>query len=440
MLPTAYVILKELPLTPNGKIDRGSLPAPDQTRSELNNGFVAPRDDLELQLVDIWQEVLGIRPIGVRDNFFELGGHSLMAVRLLAQVEERLGERLPLSIIFQGATVEHLASVLRQRAWEKLPPVIVPIQPGGTRTPLFFVHAAGGHVFSYTALARSLGPDQPFYGLQARSVGDKHDFRADIESMAADYIEAIRSVQREGPYLLGGWSLGGLIAFEMARQLLQQGQQVALLVMVDAYLPGLISRLHRRFVKERQRDKILILSQHLGIPYDRLKGAWTDLIKMEWADQLSYVLDEGKRSGRLAPNMGLSDVRLLFGLLETHADLIWTYKPQAFEGRATLIRAMSALSMGDAPTKNLISRFILRPLGISSLVRRTVRSLQRRTRGWKRLAAGGLTVYDVPGNHFTMIQEPQVRLLAERLNASIDEAIAEGPDGSATDHRVAKLT
>jgi hypothetical protein len=210
--------------------------------------------------------------------------------------------------------------------------------------------------------------------------------------------------------------------------------------MVDAYLPGLISRLHRRFVKEKQRDKILILCQHLGIPFDRLKGSWSDLIEMEWDDQLSYVLEEGKKSGRLAPNMGISDVRLLFGFLETHADLIWTYKPKAFEGRVTLIRAMSALSMGDVPTKNLISRFILRPLGISSLVRRTVRSLQRRTRGWKRLAAGGLTVHDVPGNHFTMIQEPQVRLLAEQLNACIDAAIAEGPDGSVTDHTVAKLT
>jgi thioesterase domain-containing protein len=440
MLPAAYVILKGLPLTPNGKIDRGSLPAPDPARSEQNNGFVAPRDDLELQLVNIWQEVLGIRPIGVRDNFFELGGHSLMAVRLLAQVEERMGERLPLSIIFQGATVEHLASVLRQRAWEKLPPVIVPIQPGGTRTPLFFVHAAGGHVFSYTALARSLGQDQPFYGLQARSADDEHDSHTDIESLAADYIEAIRSVQRDGPYLLGGWSLGGLIAFEMARQLRQQGHQVALLVMVDAYLPSLISRLHRRFVKERQREKILILIQHLGIPFDRLKGSWSDLIDLEWDEQLSHVLDEGKKAGRLAPNMDLSDMRLLFDLLETHADLIWTYKPQAFEGRVTLIRAMSSLSMGDAPTKNLISRFILRPLGISSLVRRTVRSLQRRTKVWKRLATGGLTVHDVPGNHFTMIQEPQVRLLAERINDCIDAAIAEGPDSSITDHTVAKLT
>ena len=171
MVPAVVVLLDALPVTPNGKIDRRALPAPDRSRPELEKAFVAPRDDLERQLAHIWEEVLGVRPVGVTDNFFELGGHSLLAVRLFAVIEKRLGKKLPLTAVFQGATVEHLAGVLRQQATPGPQSSLVAIQPGGSKRPLFLVHPAGGHVFPYIHLAQFLGPDQPCYGLQARGRG-----------------------------------------------------------------------------------------------------------------------------------------------------------------------------------------------------------------------------------------------------------------------------
>ena len=228
MVPAAFVPLDALPLQANGKIDRQALPSPDRIRPASDKAFVAPRDDLERQLAHIWEEVLGVRPVGITDNFFELGGHSLSAVRLFAMVEKQLGKKLSLTSIFQGATIEHLAELIRLKATPGPRSSVVPLQPGGSKLPLFLVHPAGGHVFPYLRLAQLLGADQPCYGLQARGLEDGQEPHARIEDMAAYYIEALRTVQPTGPYLLGGWSMGGVVAFEMAQQLHAQGQQVAL--------------------------------------------------------------------------------------------------------------------------------------------------------------------------------------------------------------------
>ena len=157
MVPAVFVPLDALPLMPNGKVDRGALPEPDRTRLEPGKTFVAPRNALERQLSHLWEEVLGIRPIGVTDNFFELGGHSLAAVRLFALIEKRLGKKVPLATVFQGATVEHLANILQQGTKAAPHSSLVAIQPGGNRRPLFLIHPAGGHVFPYVHLAHCLG-------------------------------------------------------------------------------------------------------------------------------------------------------------------------------------------------------------------------------------------------------------------------------------------
>src|SRR5271170_2383026 len=146
-MPSVFVPIDALPLMPNGKVDRGGLPEAGRVQPALEKQFVAPRDPLEAQLVGLWEEVLGVRPIGVTDNFFELGGHSLAAVRLFALIEKRLGKRVPLATVFQGATVEHLATILRQRSQAPPHSALVAIQPEGNRRPLFLIHPAGGHVF-----------------------------------------------------------------------------------------------------------------------------------------------------------------------------------------------------------------------------------------------------------------------------------------------------
>jgi aspartate racemase len=238
MLPAAFVGLEALPLTPTGKLDRRALPAPRPAAIGRSDTYLAPRDETERRIAGIWEELLGARPIGISDNFFELGGHSLLAVRLIARIEEQLGARLPLAALFEDATVAHLAHLARQAQDARPPSALVAIQPGGHRAPFFCVHPAGGSVLCYAELARGLGAGQPFYGLQARGIDDGQPPQARIEDMAAGYVAAIRAAQPDGPYLLGGWSLGGVVAFEMARQLTAQGHAVALLALFDSLAPA----------------------------------------------------------------------------------------------------------------------------------------------------------------------------------------------------------
>jgi amino acid adenylation domain-containing protein len=170
MIPAGFVFMEKLPLTPNGKVDRRALPQPEGTGAERENGFLAPRDAIELQLANAWENTLGVKPIGIKDNFFELGGHSLLAVRLFAQIEKVFGKKLPLATLFQAPDVENFAKLLRQEGWLPSWSSLVPIQPNGSRPPFFCVHAHGGNVLNFKDLARHLGPDQPFYGLQAQGL------------------------------------------------------------------------------------------------------------------------------------------------------------------------------------------------------------------------------------------------------------------------------
>jgi acyl carrier protein len=238
MMPSAFVLLDELPLTPSGKVDRRALPAPEQTRTEQNGAFVAPRDELELRLAEMWEKVLGVQPVGVTDNFFDLGGHSLLAVRLFAQIEKVFGKNLPLATLFQAPTVEQLTPIVREQdssaSWSSL----VAVQPEGSKPPFFGVHGALANVLMFRGLAHHLGPDQPVYGLQAQGLDGKHEPHTRVEEMAAHYIAEIRTVQSEGPYYLGGVSFGGLVAFEMAQQLHARGERVALLALFNTDFPG----------------------------------------------------------------------------------------------------------------------------------------------------------------------------------------------------------
>jgi pimeloyl-ACP methyl ester carboxylesterase len=170
----------------------------------------------------------------VKDDFFNLGGDSLSAVRLMLEIEQHFGQKLSLATLFPSSTIEHLASILRQATGSRLSSPLVAIQPSGAKPPFFCVHPIGGNVLCYLDLARHLGEDQPFYGLQASGIDGEGEPKSRIEGMAGYYIEAIREIQPQGPYLLGGWSFGGVVAFEMAQQLHSSGEQVALLALIDS--------------------------------------------------------------------------------------------------------------------------------------------------------------------------------------------------------------
>jgi thioesterase domain-containing protein/acyl carrier protein len=386
-VPALFVALDALPLMPNGKVDRRALPMPDRARPELEKAFVAPRDDLELQLAQIWEEVLGVRPVGVRDNFFELGGHSLLAVRLFAIIEKRLGRKLPLTTVFQGATVEHLAGVLRQQAKPGPQSCLVTIKPDGSKRPLFLVHPAGGHVFPYIHLAQYLDPDQPCYGLQARGLEEGQEPHTRIEDMAAYYIEALQTVQPAGPYLLGGWSMGGVVAFEMAQQLHAQGQRVALLALLDGRIPTADETF-----PEEDYEAVLLVERYFGISF----GPMESLAQLPKDEQLAFMLEQAKSAGLVPVELDVAEARRFVELLKSDLRATQHYALHPYPGRVTLFKASEELA-GASPDPTL---------------------------GWSEWANAGVEVHLVPGNHANLVYEPHVEVLAEKLSACISGALS----------------
>jgi amino acid adenylation domain-containing protein len=235
MVPTAIVLLATMPLTPNGKIDHGALPRPSLAADQRKGWHKPPRDPLEYALAAIWEELLGVR-VGVWDNFFDLGGHSLLAVQMMDAVSRACGCSVPLTILFTESTVERLAKALKDTS-ALSPSPLVALNPAGTRPPFLFLHGdyTGGGFYS-DALAKALGPDQPFYAVHPHGI-DNTEVPASIEVMAADRLRWVREVRPQGPYMLGGHCYGALVALEMARQLILEGEEVPTVVLIDVKAP-----------------------------------------------------------------------------------------------------------------------------------------------------------------------------------------------------------
>jgi amino acid adenylation domain-containing protein len=236
MLPGVFVNVARFPLTPNGKVDRKALPAPTASDFDNTGEYIAPRDPVERKLLHLWEEVLGVSPISVTANFFELGGRSLMAARLFTKILRTFGKELPLSTLFRSPTVEQLATELRPSTGEAEYRTVVPIQEGGSLPPFFCIHGGAGSTLFMRQLANQLGPCQPFYGVEPDGLDGKPFRHTSVEAMAQYYLSEIRKVQPTGPYYLGGYCFGGLVAFEMARILQQQGEQPALVALFSAAL------------------------------------------------------------------------------------------------------------------------------------------------------------------------------------------------------------
>ena len=389
MAPAAFVFLDALPLTPNGKLDRGALPAPDQHSRPSSNDASAPRSVTEQALIELWQEILGCGTINVDDNFFELGGHSLLAVRLFARIEKRFGRRLPLATLFQSSTVKQLAAALDQNS-SSSSSSLVAIQPSGTRRPFFCVHAVGGNVLEYYDLARHLGPDQPFYGLQSFGLVAPNQTHARIEDMAAHYVKEIREVQPSGPYFIGGRSLGGIIAYETARQLRGAGQDVALLALFDSYPVG-----HQKLSARDARGRKARRRRRLAVHFANLQG-------LSMPAKLQYLLNKSQYAPRKIRNaawravyrscekFGIAMPRALSSVEQFNWLAAHRFVPRLYDGPVTLFWASTDL-----------------------------RATFDQIAGWQKLAPGGLEVREVPGSHLDMIKEPHVAELAKQLEQSL---------------------
>jgi amino acid adenylation domain-containing protein len=235
MVPSAFLQLARLPLTPNGKLNRAALPKPERADLDSNQNYVAPRDAVERKLVKLWEEALGVSPIGVRTSFFDLGGRSLLAARLFMKMSRAFGKDLALATLFRAPTIEQLATELRLNGAAVYSTVIA-IQPSGSKPPFFCVHGGAGGTLFLHRLAREMGADRPFYGLEPEGLDGRRFQHSTLEQMAAHYIWEVRKVQPEGPYYIGGYCFGGLVAFEMAQQLRARGQQAEVVGMFNAPL------------------------------------------------------------------------------------------------------------------------------------------------------------------------------------------------------------
>ena len=376
--PSAIVVLAQ---PPEELEARSPAPAPLPVTTVPSNGGV------EGTLSAWWQEMLGVEHVRLDDDFFELGGHSLIGVRMFAKVKKTYQVDLELSVLFEARTVRQLAAVVRKakqpattvsRAWSAL----VPIQPNGSRVPLFCVHAIGGDVLFYEPLAKALGPDQPFYAFKSPLVAQADIRDTSLEELASVYVKELRAFFPQGPYLLGGASLGGLVVFEMAKMLYAQGIEPGLVMLIDTSVPGSAKRVE-------VNHRVSTFWHHVrteGASYLMQKAAnkreyWKKLLLERTK---STACSFYRRAGR-----GLPTTLHLHEVEEAHKKALTHYNFQPYAGKITLMRAVNRgeiLSKREDPTL-----------------------------GWGQFAGGGLEIHDVPSGHISMLFEPFVRTFAEIL-------------------------
>lgn len=389
MVPSAFVALKALPLNTSGKLNRQALPIPESEDFALDNAFEAPKDALEQDLTQLWEQTLNIRPIGRKDNFFELGGDSLLATRVLVQIEAMRGQKLPLAVFQEAATVEKLAEFMRRQDLTTIQKPLVAIQPNGTKPPLFCIHSRNHHVLNYYPLARHLKSDRPIYGLQPRTTDADLISKLSIEEVAADYIAEIRTIQPSGPYFLLGYSFGGLVAYEIARQFAAQEECVALLAMVDTY--------NLREIWFRRTPAYLHFFKRLAVHRSelrkrRLKGK----VSYGWKLLAKGVFRKTDKRSSLSLHQPSAETVMLE---EAYQQLTRTYVPQPYSGQAILFKA----SQPPEEWHRLISAKMDNCLGWSKLI-------------------STLKVCTLPCDHFNVVFDPYVQLLAEALQMYLDSA------------------
>jgi thioesterase domain-containing protein/acyl carrier protein len=396
-IPTAFVFLEALPRAPDGGLDLQALPPLDE-HALVGEAFPAtPRTPVEQTLARLWQQLLRIDAVGLEDNFFELGGHSLLAVKLFAEIERTFGRRLPLSTLYQAPSLGRLADAIAQ-ASDRSSSAVAVLQPRGSRPPLFLVHGLQGDVLEYRGLVNSLGPDQPVFGLEGRSGDDSEALLQTVEQLASGYVEELRRQQPTGPYYLCGYCWAGALTFEIGQQLRRAGEEVALLALIDAACPG-----HRgprppgNRLSRRRRNFSARIARNLGrlgelrmatVPrflWDRAVRMATELLgasAFRWSVRLRRPLFPAFRGRRQA---------FMYAAR--------AYRPATYPGRLTLLRAWTSSSREQGALW-----------------------------GWDRVAAGGVELHRVPGDHDEVMREPKVAGLAAALRASMDRTSSDLPE------------
>ena len=400
MVPAVFIRLDTFPLTPNGKVDRKALPAPADVA--VSAGYVAPKTETERKLCRIWADVLRVPQVGLNDNFFDLGGHSLLAVRIFNDVHRSFGVRLPLAALFEAPTVGQLSKRLAAAGEGGVEPseprwtTVVPIQPRGTLPPFFCVAGVGGNPMNLLHVAQAMGKEQPFYGLQLRGVDGARKPHRSVQAMAAEFLQDILEVQPTGPYYLGGYSMGGLAAYEVARMLRARGEKVGLVVLFDTFNPTLPT---------------WTPAERVSAHFERLRAEGLTYLRARVVAGASRRIARARR--QLRARLG-ADRNFEYRHEEVEAATIeaeMKYVPGSYAGDVLLIQAQLRLSAGDG-------------IGYRT----------HESNGWRDFITGRLDIQQVDCQHLDIVKEESAPRTAEiivrALAAARKAAIAAGPEAS----------
>lgn len=351
-------------------------------------------DDATQQLTRIWEDLLGVHPVEADQNYFDLGGDSLLAVQMFAQIDKVFQVQLPVATLFEAPTIADLAQILNREAPKTRWSSMVTIQPKGSRPPFFCMHGAGGNVFIYRELSGHLGEDQPFYGLQSQGLDGSTAPQTRIEEMAAGYTKEIRRIQPRGPYFLGGYCLGGTIAYEVAQQLRAQGEDVALLALFDTF--------------NWCKVPPLTLGKKISVAWEKVLFHVLNFLRLDGNGKKSFLREKihilrnrmpvwrGMLVGRLSGSSNRTDSEsLVLGRIWQANDRAANdYKPKPFPGVVTDFRPMKQYSI-----------------------------YQRKGLKWEELAQEGQNIVQLPVYPAGMLVEPFVIVLAQALKQSMDSAM-----------------
>jgi len=393
MVPDDFVLMDAIPITPNGKIDRKALPKPDYNIIARAEDYVAPRTEIEKNVAEIWQELMGIEKISVYDNFFELGGRSLVAVQIMARIEKLTGKRLPLATLFEHSTIEKLSIILKVDSksitWDSL----VPIKPKGSKMPIYIVHGAGLNVLLFSALALNMDAEQPVYGLQARGLNGIDEPLDVMEEIAANYIAEILAQNPDGPYALAGYSLGGTIAYEMARQMKEMGKEVKMLAVFDTYA--------------KQTD---IFDPPVKRTFNRVR-----LLFMKFFNSFALLAEDPKGTFKYKNEL------LRRRIIRTWWKLTGNNEKQtgffAYDNEIDEASAKAKRNYFQKPMDIVVDLFRAK--------KRTFYMDDYEFMGWKKFALKGVNVHEIPGEHNTIFAPPNDKEFAVVLQKCLDRVSKE---------------
>jgi len=399
MIPSVIVLMEKLPLTANNKVDRKALPEPINLSSSVSKDYVEPTTDTEKKLALIWSSILKIEKIGILDNFFEIGGHSMIAVNMIIRIEKEFGIRLPLATLFEQSDIQKLAKVIEAGITPDKWRSLVALRPDGKKKPLFLIHGLGLNVLLYTTIINYLDPDQPVYGLQAKGLNGIDKSLETIEEIASYYISEIMTVDSEGPYQLAGFSMGGKIAYELARQLMEMGKRVSFVGILDTAVESSIRELPV-FQKVKLKCKYMLSYILWNVAYlfkhsnesmfaainRRFSGLWK---KIRGSDYKVTKEDKVSRGEKRELPKYLRNVH--------HANLMASrkYAIKSYNGCIHLFKATPQ------------TFYIPDPVNY----------------GWDKYALGGVVIHEVPGEHSTIFAPPNDKYFSSILQKSLDESM-----------------